>query len=78
MTKQWFAENSDKILLLVAIMVFFGGAFVSAKMGNSTIPGAAVDNMKFVLGALVGLITGIRIASGGPENPTPPPIPVGK
>ena len=61
--KQWILENADKVMLSVLVLVFFLGAFVSVRFSNQTIMGAALDNMKFVLGALVGLITGVRIAT---------------
>ena len=66
--KQWILENADKALLAGMVLMFFLGAFASVRFSNQTILGAALDNMKFVLGALVGLITGVRIASTTPKE----------
>ena len=70
--KEWMKENSDKVLLAGMVTMFFVGAFVGIRFNNQTIMGAALDQMKFVVGALVGIITGAKIASsGGPEPPPP-------
>ena len=69
---RWASENSDKLLLAGMVSMFFIGAFVGIRFNNQTLMGAALDQMKFVVGALVGIITGAKIASsGGPEPPSP-------
>ena len=73
--KQWFSDNSDKVLLFALILLFFAGSFVSMKFSNQTILGAALDNMKFVLGALIGLITGKLISKSDQPPSGPPPVP---
>ena len=72
--KQWMQENSDKLMLAGMVVMFFLGAFVAIKFSNQTMIGAALDNMKFVLGALVGVITGARLSNPNPPS-GPPPVP---
>ena len=67
--RQWIQENSDKLMLFGMVLMFFAGAFVSIKFSNQTIMGAALDNMRFVLGALIGIITGAKIANTNQPGP---------
>lgn len=67
-------ENFDK-LLLTFLIVFFTVVAIRADKLGSTITAAMLDNDKTIVGALIGLVTGIKIGMSiaNKANNTPAP-----